>query len=91
MKKDLNERIFDFCSEKNDHHIVLIDGIENAFVGVVRRGNVVAACYDYEKSVTILRGDNEMTSAEAEEFIEYNIDKNWVGKNTPFFIKPFTS
>jgi hypothetical protein len=90
MKKDLTERIFDFCSEKNDHHIVLIDGIENSFVGVVRRGGVVAACYDYEMCISILEGDSDMTREEAVEFIEYNIDKNWVGKNTPFFIKTFT-
>jgi hypothetical protein len=88
MKKNLGERIFDFCSE-GAGHIVLIDGLEGAFIGCVRRGQISAACYDYKVAVKLLVEDNGLTEMEACAYIEENIDKNWVGANTPFFMRNF--
>ena len=88
--KDITERIFDFCSEKPADQIILIDGLENAFVGLTRRGTITAACYDYEKCIKVLMSEGEMTKEEAVHFVEYNIDKNWVGANTPFFVNRFS-
>lgn len=87
MENDLTERIFDFCSKKAGH-IVLIDGLEEAFVGCVMRNKMSAACYDYEKAIIVLV-DQGLTEEQAYEYIEENIDRNWVGANTPFFIRNF--
>ena len=65
MEKKLSERIFDFCSEKTEH-IVLIDGLEEAFVGCVRRNKISAACYDYEKAMSVLT-DEGLTEEQANE------------------------
>lgn len=87
--KDLTERIFDFCSNKPTEQIILIDGLESAFVGLARRGAITAACYDYERCIEVLINEGGMSKEEAVDFVEYNIDKNWVGCNTPFFVNKF--
>ena len=80
MKKTLRERLAEV-----DPEIVLADGFDEAFIGLVKRcGQPIIALYDRDLAVLTLtrRG---MTLEEAEEFFEFNVVGAWVGERTPMF------
>lgn len=49
---------------------VLIDGFDDAIIGVTMEGNVV---YDYHLMVAIMVERDKITSDEAAEYIDYNV------------------
>ena len=66
--------------------ILLADGFENAFIGVVEsHGAAPKACYNYDACIDILMED--MDEGEALEFMEFNVTSAYVGEHTPAFIK----
>jgi hypothetical protein len=66
--------------------ILLADGFEDAFVGVVEsHGAAPKACYNYDACIDILMKD--MDEGEALEFMEFNVTSAYVGEYTPAFIK----
>ena len=71
-----------------DEGLLLADGLEHAFIGLVMRFNVLEpiACYDYDE---VIRGytDDGMTEEEAVEFFEFNVIGAWAGERTPCFIR----
>ena len=68
--------------------ILLADGFEEAFVGVVESfGLVPRACYDYNKCIQILMRPSDMEYEDAVEFFEFNVEQCYVGEHTPAFIK----
>ena len=71
--------------------MLLADGFEKAFVGVVHRYglHVPVAAYNLEKCIEILMQDG-MTREEAEEYFDFNVIGAWVGESTPFFIEPLS-
>ena len=84
IEKYLEERYSD--DEIND--ILLADGFEDAFVGVVESfGAAPKACYNYETILDILMVRDNMTHCEALEFFNFNIAGAYVGEYTPAFIK----
>ena len=69
-----------------DHSILLADGFEEAFIGVVESmGLNPKACYSYSKCIEIL--SNEMNHEEAIEYFEFNVAGSYVGEYTPAFLK----
>jgi len=75
--------------------ILLADGFEEAFMGVVESfGTVPKACYNYDTCIDILmRGNSDdldvlMTHDEAVEYLEFNVTQAYVGEHTPAFIYP---
>ena len=68
--------------------LLLADGLEHAFIGLVMRFNVLdpIACYDVDEVIAgyIREG---MTEEEAVEFFEFNVIGAWVGERTPCFIR----
>ena len=68
--------------------LLLADGLEHAFIGLVMRFNVLdpIACYDYDEVIAgyIREG---MTEEEAVEFFEFNVIGAWAGERTPCFIR----
>ena len=67
--------------------ILLADGFEEAFMGVVEVfGSVPKACYDYQKCQEILVTRDSMTWEEALEYLEFNVIQAYVGAYTPAFI-----
>jgi len=76
-----------------DQDILLADGFEDAFIGVVESfGAAPKACYDVGKCLQILRvdaaiADKPMTYDEAAEYLEFNVTQAYVGEHTPAFIK----
>ena len=73
--------------------ILLADGFEEAFIGVVESfGTVPKACYNYDGCIDILMADGDfpsqtgMTYDEAAEYIEFNVTQAYVGEHTPAFL-----
>jgi len=57
-----------------------------AIIGVgVRCGQPDIAVYDYAKLVQVFIDDG-MTEEEAEEWIDYNINGQWIGEATPIVV-----
>ena len=84
----MNKRITSYIEEHGyeDQDILLADGFENAFVGVVEsHGAAPKACYNYDACIDILMKD--MDEGEALEFMEFNVTSAYVGEYTPAFIK----
>ena len=75
--------------EDNPHiQILLADGFEEAFVGVVESfGLAPRACYDYNKCIQILMRPSDMEYEDAIEYFEFNVEQCYVGEHTPAFIK----
>jgi hypothetical protein len=94
----MRNKITDYLEERYPHDldkILLADGFEEAFMGVVESfGTVPKACYDYNKCLDILMTDGDfpsqtgMTHDEAVEYIEFNVTQAYVGEHTPAFIYP---
>ena len=60
--------------------------MDKAFVGFVERsGQPAAACYDRQKVIEILI-DQGMSSEDAVEYFEFNINGAYVGEYTPFYL-----
>tara|TARA_Y100001934_G_C12323059_1_gene761091 strand:- start:821 stop:1126 length:306 start_codon:yes stop_codon:yes gene_type:complete len=84
IKNYLEERY----SDEEIGDILLVDGFEEAFVGVVESfGAAPKACYNYETILDILMVRDNMTYCEALEFFNFNIADAYVGEYTPAFIK----
>jgi hypothetical protein len=63
------------------------DGYDGAIVGITDNGQLV---YSKERMVALLvEMDNEMTTEDAWEFLEYNTFCAYVGEQTPIFINTF--
>jgi len=71
----------------DEKEILLADGFEDAFVGVVESfGNKPKACYNYDACIDILMKD-DMDYEEAVEYFEFNVTQAYVGEYTPAFIR----
>jgi hypothetical protein len=80
--KNINKKIIELVGE--DEPIILADGFESAFIGVAHQFTTAFAVYDRKKRIEILMKD--MTSEEAEEYFEFNVQGAYVGENTPAFL-----
>ena len=75
-----------YC-EDNDIELLLLDGFDEAFVGVVTRFGIdePVAVYDRDKIIEILMREGSSWE-QAEEHFAFNIIGAWVGDKTPFFL-----
>lgn len=77
--------------EEIDVQVLLADGFEAAFAGLVRIfGRSAVACYDTRKMRDILMFRDGMTADEAEEFLEFNVYGAYVGDLTPAFLTRYS-
>jgi hypothetical protein len=71
--------------------LLIADGLDHAFVGLMMRFNVLEpiACYDYDR---VIEGyiEEGMTEEEAIEFFEFNVIGAWVGERTPCYLRRMT-
>jgi hypothetical protein len=70
----------------NDHYpdLTVLDGFDDAIIGVAERIDLVAVCYDYAKIIAQLMQD--MTEEDAIEYFDFNILGAYVGEHTPIFL-----
>lgn len=86
---DLNDAIREMCVQY-DEEILLADGYDEAFVGVVTRcGGPTIACYDAKRCVELLEERDGMTSEDADEYFAFNTEGAFVGPHTPCFLRSF--
>jgi len=64
----------------------VMDGFDDAILGVVERFNDHFVLYDQAKVLEILMKRDGMEELEAQEFHEYNQLGAWVGDGTPAFL-----
>ena len=86
----MDKRITSYIEEHGDEDqdILLADGFENAFVGVVEsHGAAPKACYNLGGCLDILTVRDGMTHCEALEYLNFNVTQAYVGEHTPAFIK----
>ena len=82
------EQVEGWLGERGEDDVLLADGFDAAFIGVVHRcGEPAVAVYDYEKCVAVLVDRDGMDEEEAVEFFEFNVVGSWVGPGTPAFVE----
>lgn len=68
--------------------VILADGLESAFIGLVQRVNEpVLACYDQDRCIQALVKESGMSLKDALEWFQFNTLDAYVGPGTPLFIK----
>ena len=72
----------------HNEEAVLVDGFDEAFIGMVERCGLPApvVLYDKGKCIQILIDRDGMTYEDAEEFFDFNVTGAWVGEYTPMFL-----
>ena len=72
---------------KVDPEILLLDGLDEALVGVVfRHGQEPIALYSVDGIRDVLMRDREISEEEADEHIAHNVTDAWLGPRTPGFL-----
>jgi hypothetical protein len=70
----------------DDETLLLVDGFEDAFVGIGRQFGKPIAVYDRFQCIEQLIKEG-MTEEEAEEYFQFNVEGAYVGENTPIFLE----
>lgn len=81
--KTMGGNILNILEEYPD--LLKADGFDEAIIGIVRRMDIIALCYDRDKVIEILMRD--MSEEDAYEYFDYNIAGAYVGEHTPFFME----
>lgn len=70
-----------------DPGILLLDGLDEALVGVVlRHGQEPFAIYSVDRIRDVLMRDEGLSCDEADEHIGHNVTDAWLGPRTPGFL-----
>jgi hypothetical protein len=80
---DINEKIKDLIGD--DENILLVDGFEDAFIGIGRQFGYPVAVYDRSLCIDILKED--MSHEEAEEYFQFNVEGSYMGEGVPMFME----
>ena len=82
------ERIEQYLEER-DETTLLMDNLDEAFIGFSRRINEpLLAVYSWEKIIETLVIRDGMSYDEAIEYADFNILGAWVGEQTPIIVMP---
>ena len=66
----INNKIRDYIAEEHEEAAIFnIPSYDNSIVGITDDGHII---YDYDKMIKEFMSDNNITMAEAIEFVEYN-------------------
>lgn len=66
--------------------LAVVDGMDEAFIGLGWRGNEAFICYDEEICIEILMDRDGMDYQGAREFFDFKIVDAYVGKGSPCFV-----
>ena len=66
---------------------LLVDGFEDALIGMGCQFNQDVAVYDYDRCIHILMTRDGMDHYDAVEYMGYNVIGAWVGAGTPVFVE----
>ena len=83
------EEIHEMCEDYGDEGVIILDGFESAFIGIVENGQgIPRACYDRSKVIAHLA--TAMSDEEALEYFDFNVAGAWVGEETPLWLDEMT-
>ena len=82
MTRDQIEEFVSIHLEGDDEGVLLMDGHDDAFVGLAPR-----TVYDIDKILRKLVADG-MREDEAFEYFDFNIAGGWLGERTPILLMP---
>lgn len=90
--KTFNREMLNDYLNEIDEPILLMDGFDEAFIGISQRINEpILAVYSYDKMVDLLMARDGMDDEEAMEFIDYNCVGAWIGERTPVIVRNILS
>ena len=69
------------------NEILLADGLDEAFLGIVYRNDKPVAVYGKTKCIMELMRQNKWKVEEAEEYFSFNVEGAYVGDRTPLFME----
>lgn len=75
-----------YCPDDLDK-ILLADGLDEAFLGIVYRNDFPVAVYGKTKCIMQLMRKNKWTVEDAEEYFSFNVEGAYVGDYTPIFME----
>ena len=89
MTRDQIEEFVSIHLEVDDEGVLLMDGHDDAFVGLAPRtfNGPLCAVYDIDKILRKLVADG-MREDEAFEYFDFNIAGGWLGERTPILLMP---
>ena len=67
-----------------EHDFIQADGFDDAIIGVEQNSKKII--YDIDIMITILMVDEDMSSEDAIEHLEFNVINAYVGEQTPIYI-----
>ena len=67
-----------------EHDFIQADGFDDAIIGVEQNSKKII--YDIDIMITILMVDEDMSSEDAVEHLEFNVINAYVGEQTPIYI-----
>lgn len=79
-----NSKLEELLDNHPDVEFLLVDGFDDAIVGV--DNNIERLVYDYEYMVSMLMMHDGMERGDAIEHLEYNVVNSYVGEKTPIYI-----
>jgi hypothetical protein len=85
----VNRKRIEQYLEERDETALLMDNLDEAFIGFSRRINEpLLAVYSWEKIIETLVVRDGMSYDEAIEYADFNILGAWVGEQTPIIVMP---
>ena len=85
----MNRKRIDQYLAEHDETALLMDNLDEAFIGFSRRINEpLLAVYSWEKIIETLVVRDGMSYDEAIEYADFNILGAWVGEQTPIIVMP---
>lgn len=85
-ENSMKNKIEEFC-EWSGEKLLLLDGFDNAIIGIGHKFNDASIVYSKSKIIEKLCQD--MTDEEALEYFDFNIAGAYVGENTPFILNDY--
>jgi len=79
-----NRQKLDNYADMMDYSMMVADGFDDAIIGVCGERIV----YNRDKCIDVLM-EQGMTSGEAEEYFQYNVEGSYMGENMPIFVELF--
>lgn len=82
------EEILEYIETRGYKDVILLDGFDDAFLGIVERcAFTPAACYDRQKCIDILTEQFDGDEEGAVEFFEFNTAGGYLGETSPLFLE----
>ena len=69
--------------------LLIMDGYDEAIIGVVTRMGLEVICYDLDKVIKILMKQG-MDEQDAWDWYQFNMVGSWIGEQTPVFLERVT-